>query len=285
MLNPALRIVRRPISCAMRPVCAVLLLSLLSLLLILESTPSHAVIGGERMKLSMALTQYVVAITYKDENGESKHCTGGIIGSHIVLTAAHCVPKDQSTMGVVVGETIFHDKAVAVLPVATVRIHPLYEKSRTEFDNPYDLAVIKTRDPLPPHSRHLQLADRYFPVSLISKVYVIGYGVSGFDKKGQSINTGTLNAAIVTRAGDDDDEKMFRLDQTKGTGICVGDSGGPMLVQNAHGFIIMGLATTVFNAYDNKGPGVCSGRANHVSASYFRHWIMKQAFELMQVNR
>jgi len=278
-----LRIKLRP----MRPVCAILLLLLL---LTLESTPSHAVVGGERMKLSMALTQYVVAITYKDENGESKQCTGGILGSHIVLTAAHCVPKDQSTMRVVVGETIFHDKAVAVLSVATVSIHPLYEKSIVRvdnglLDNAYDLAVIKTRDPLPPRSRHLQLADRYFPVSLISKVYVIGYGVSGFDKKGQRINSGTLNAAIVSRAGSDDGEKLFHLDQTKGTGMCIGDSGGPMVVQNAQGMIIMGVAATVFNADDNKGPGLCSGRAVYISVSYFRHWIMKQAFEMMQVYR
>jgi secreted trypsin-like serine protease len=268
-----LRVKRRPF--------AVLLLVLLSAV---WGAPSYAVIGGERMKNSMMMTRFVVAITYNNDKGEFKACTGGIIGQQMILTAAHCVPKDLSSMRVVVGETQSHNEALAVTPVAAARIHPLYEAHVNDWDNAYDLAVIKTRDPLPARTRHLQLAASYFPVSLIPSVYIIGYGVTGFNKKGEAINEGTLNAAIAKRADRNDDEKFVRLNQREGTGACVGDSGGPMVVENKEGFIVMGVASTVFNG-DLPRSQLCSGDATHISVSFFRHWIMKQSFELMQVLR
>ncbi|MBS0533641.1 MAG: trypsin-like serine protease [Proteobacteria bacterium] len=248
------------------------------------NAPSHAVIGGVRMKMSAKLTRYVVAISYKNENGDKKVCTGGIIGPQIVLTAAHCIPKDISTMRVIFGDTQFEEDAVAVTPVVAVRIHPLYEDRRNDWDNAYDLAVIKTRNPLPAIARHLQLAAKYYPLTQIPTVYVIGYGATGFDKKGQTIMAGELNSAIVKRAGSDEDEKFVRLNQREGTGVCVGDSGGPMVAENRDGFIVFGVASTVFNG-DQPRSQLCSGDATHVSVSYFKHWIMKQAFEMMQVWR
>lgn len=248
------------------------------------SAPSHAVIGGERMRKSMFLTRYVVAITYKDDKGVDRICAGGIIGPQIVVTAAHCVPGDRSSMRVVVNDSQSHDDAIAVLPVVAARIHPLYEQSIRHFYNAYDLAVIKTRDPLPARSRHLQLAHQNYPISQIPTVYVIGYGITGFDKKGQMKNPGTLNSAAVERL-DEDDEKFVRLDQRHGTGACVGDSGGPMVVANANGYIVMAVASTVFNEKDASQTSLCSGNSTYVSVAYFKHWIMKQSFELMQVYR
>ncbi|HWK95277.1 MAG TPA: S1 family peptidase [Pseudolabrys sp.] len=258
---------------------------LLVLLSAIGSAPSHAVVGGERMRNTMFLTRYIVAITYNNDEGAFKACTGGIIGPQIVVTAAHCVPKDISSMRVVINDTQFQDDAIAVLPVAAARIHPLYEQSKRDFDNAYDLAVIKTRGPLPGRSLHLQVAGRNFPIEQIPTVYVIGYGVTGFDKKGQPINNGLLYSAVVERLGGEDDDKFIRLDQKKGTGACIGDSGGPMVVENAGGYIIMGVASTVFNEADSSRKSLCSGKSTFISAAYFRHWIRKQAFELMQVYR
>jgi len=257
---------------------------LLSLLLAPGSSPSHAVVGGERMKYSMMMTRYVVGITYTGPDGRAKQCTGGIIGPQTVLTAAHCVSKNLSTMHVVVGDIIFHKDAVAAIPVVAARIHPKYEQSLNDWDNAYDLAVIKTRDPLPASSRHLQLAAANFPIKQIPSVYVIGFGITGWNKKGEAINDGTVNAAIAKRLDGDADDKFIKLDQKSGVGVCIGDSGGPMVVENADGFIVMGVASTVYNG-DEKTSRLCSGNATYISAYYFRSWIMKQSFELMQLMR
>ena len=112
--------------------CALLLV----LLSAMWSLPSYAVVGGERMRNSMMLTRYVVAITYDDDKGTLKACAGGIIGSQTVVTAAHCVPKDRSSMRVVINDSQSHDNAIAVLPVVAARIHPLYEQSMRDSSAP-----------------------------------------------------------------------------------------------------------------------------------------------------
>jgi len=257
--------------------------SLLVLLSAIWCAPSYAVVGGERMRMSYNLTRYVVGIRYDDEQGKPKICTGGVIGTHLVLTAAHCVPKNLSSMKIVIGDTLDMARAVAVLGVTAARVHKDYEKSEQarEFYNGYDLAVVRTKDPLPAITRHLQLAAAYFPYTHIPTVYIIGYGMT--DKFGKRVNEEVLNSAIARRPDDHIDERLIEIDQTKGTGVCKGDSGGPMVVENDHGFIVMGVSSTVFNA-EERG-ALCSGVGTFISVSHYRHWIMKQSFELMQVYR
>jgi len=246
------------------------------------SAPSHAVVGGERIRMSMMISHYVVGIKFEGTDGKLKICAGGIIGPQMVLTAAHCVPKNLKSMRIIVGDSLDESRAVAVLPVTAARVHPQYQSAEDvlAFHNDYDIAVVRTKDPLPNATRHLQLALSYYTIDFLPTVYVIGYGLT--DKDGKKTSSEFLMSAVGKRHADDTDERRVRIDQTSGAGVCKGDSGGPMVVENANGWIIMGVAATVHNATD--GP-LCNGDSYFISVSNMKHWIMKQSFELMQVYR
>jgi len=249
------------------------------------AAPSHAVIGGEELAMRHFITKYVVGIRYEDDKGAKKICAGAIIGSHIVVTAAHCTSKTLASMSVVFGDSMRPDRVAAQLAVASVRVHENFEKSRDLIPNPYDIAVIRTKTPLPAAARHQQLAAGFFPISQIPTVYVVGYGAISVGRDGKAVGQGQLYSAIAHRTTkpEYDEKLMIAIDQSKGTGICLGDGGAPMVVENKDGFILMGIASTIFEAED--AGNMCGGVTTFVNVHEFQEWIIQQAFELMQVYR
>ncbi|MBS0533642.1 MAG: trypsin-like serine protease [Proteobacteria bacterium] len=262
---------------------------LLSLLCLFPAKPSRAVIGGEELAMRHYVTKYVVGIRYEDDKGEKKICGGSIIGSHLILTAAHCISRGEtesiglSKTSVVFGDSMRPDRALAELAVSRASHHQDYEKSKSLRYNPYDVAVIRTKDPLPAAARHFQLAASYFPVSQIPTVYVLGYGAISVGRDGKPVGQGQLYSAIAHRAADHEDDRLIVVDQSKGTGICTGDDGGPMVVENDQGYILMGIASTVSNKADEKDK--CAGTGIFLNVHALQEWIIQQAFELMQVDK
>ncbi|MFN7729064.1 MAG: S1 family peptidase [Bdellovibrio sp.] len=244
----------------------------------------QGVFGGTRMTPEMALTRYVAGLRYRLDDGGMGSCTAALINEQTLLTAAHCVPKDKASMKIYFTtsmEDVANVPAKNIRRVSDVIVHEKYEEAKGDLTraNPFDIAVLRIESSAPSHYRHLQLATENFPISQISKAYVVGYGFESYDSKTRLV-TGdqALKSAIVERK-EVGDPNFLMLNQTKGTGICVGDSGGPMIVQNAAGFIIMGTASTVHNGTNF---ATCRGDSVYISVASMRNWIIQSAFEMSQ---
>ena len=166
--------------------------------------------------------------------GPVSHCSGTVIGSHAVLTAAHCVSGNPIEVSIVPG-------GAPEIPAQSFAVHPEYVPS----PYPLDIAVITTSLPVGRRTIPLLLsrAGRVGETAVLA-----GWGVE------QVGGSGVLRAgvAVVDFVGETFMTTRFANSETA---TCGGDSGGPLLLSESGEWILAGVtATGVFNPGTNAPP-------------------------------
>jgi len=165
-----------------------------------ESQVRANIVGGS----PEVVTDGVVAVGF----GIEPHCSGAVISPHVVVTAAHCIPREVDGFVVVAGWDL-GAPSVSV-PVHVAIAHPGYDG----HDN--DLGLIAMQDPLPVPP--LALATRA-PVAG-DEVTIVGFG------RDDAGNAGAKRAGTATIAS----VAATTLDLAAApASTCDGDSGGPTL--------------------------------------------------------
>ncbi len=201
-----------------------------------------AIVGGTR---STGMTSTVMVVAYPTNESTFYTCTGVVLASHVVLTAAHCVDHPGFVFGVFTGDdpTPFTASATTLkthlMPVTATHIEPDYS---TVSPFVADIAVVLTVDPIP-------VMPAAFQRGLLTSAAtgmpatIIGYG---------QITPGTNNYAryeTTTVIGALEADTVIVGDDTKHG--CLGDSGGPAF-----------LDTTVIGI-DSYGPPNCTGASHY----------------------
>ena len=212
-----------------------------------DEASNSNIIGGVSSSLSYEKQNGIVGLLRitQDSSGQQSTaiCTGSLIQKNIVVTAAHCITLQPGQQ--LVGALIFFGTDLDAImsemdrrDLSHVRVidkairHEAYLRG-TGTNN--DIALVRIKDAAPSDFQLAQLAPASMARTLRkgSLVTLAGFGVSSYsvDPKTQQAQgsgegllrqIGGISVLSITPAAQE-----ITLDQSKGSGACHGDSGGP----------------------------------------------------------
>lgn len=216
---------------------------------------AQAILLGATSRDPNGLRRSVVSI----ENSLGELCSGALIASDLVLTAAHCVIERASYRVSVVNRAFRPQR----FRVAAMAVHPTFVAGTTPRTQPgVDLAILRLEAPVNADFLPLDptLAGR---IDIGDEVTIAGYGVLTERRKQTArtlrqtnlVSLGPIEVAnrvliVVDRN---------RLAETSGAGACRGDSGGPILAAARDSYLLYGIVSWSSGAMRSSQPSACGG--------------------------
>lgn len=215
-------------------------------------------LGGQAASPDGGLASHLVMVLSKQGN---KHgaCTGTIITSEIILTAAHCVAGNRQ-----VAVAYKEDGSHVLQRVMARAVNPGFSpKARVSID----LALIRLDSPLPARFRPMVLESDDSAHQVGVRRTIAGFGLAA-DR--DEASAGVLRSAKVTvlprlyprflRLGYSTDADLSDF------AVCTGDSGGPVL----DGSTVVGV---VYGREKFGNAQTCGTTAQAVRVAPHRAWI------------
>ncbi|EKF9791471.1 trypsin-like serine protease [Vibrio cholerae] len=250
-----------------------------------ESGVSSRIIGGEQAPEGE--WPYMVALTAR--NSSHVFCGGSYLGGRYVLTAAHCVDKEDPAKGdVLLGAFDMNDLSTAErIHVKQIYVHNAYITA--EMGN--DIAVLELeRDPSPRTAVEISDSSDFNELKKDSPMMVIGFGNRkevGGEKSDPATILHQVQVPFVPlpeckTKGSDLDAKGDYSNLTSnafcagsfGKDSCSGDSGGPIFFESNNGRKQMGVVSWGDGCGRANSPGV------YTNLSVFNDWLDDQQLGL-----
>jgi trypsin len=196
----------------------------------------QGIVGGQ----TVSPTEYPSVVALEDSPG-NWFCTGTLIASDWVLTAAHCVADGPATgLNVRFDDPDVNDAAGGIV-VAVSEVHANPEFDWEAWDNDIALLRLATpvtdRAPTPIHRDAIPFA---------TQVIDVGYGVAdnndgggGLLRSVEKVTADCAGANDPTVSGD----VLICMDASDGRGSCFGDSGGPTFARINGALVVAGVTS------------------------------------------
>lgn len=190
-------------------------------------------------------------------------CTGTVIASTWVLTAAHCFDDGGTQATVWIG---FDDIADLDEGVASQRVitHPDYDADTWEAD----IALIELSSATETPPQALSVSGAASPIG--SSAVITGWGLQSNNPDVESDNLRRGEVTVVDCEGNIDPAlaDIFVCAGSDTQDVCQGDSGGPLLAVTSSGLVQVGLVSHG-EACDQNSSLV----GIYTSISHYRAWI------------
>lgn len=233
--------------------------------LFVSATPAFAIVGGG-VPTTDGIGRTVVTVV----GSRGNFCSGAMIASDIVLTAAHCVPSGASY------KIVEYDaqRTPQLRDVATVAVHPKFSlQSMQGHRATADVAMLKLSAAV--MGRQVAtLGVPRTPITPSSRFTVAGIGVT---IRGDGKSGGIVRAANLTTTGQPGNLQIRLVDpltggKQPGIGACTGDSGGPVFEDQQGRAVLVGVMS--WSTGPNMTAG-CGGLTGVTPLSLYRDWIVQ----------
>ena len=198
------------------------------------------------------------------------HCSASRIADNWLVTAAHCVAEDYDRIFLKVGSDTLSSPDIRKVPVDLAICHGDYTAHSSGYRNDVALLHVSddellTLDSVPVIS--WGQTTQPFTTSTFLTARVGGWGLI-------NVEAGELADHLQKMELDVFDIKpgLIRLSSRPGRGPCIGDSGGPLIVEDAGRPVLMGVLSTLSA---NPQGRICEGayNASYTNLEGYRSWI------------
>ncbi len=236
-----------------------------------------SIINGKSIENNDPLAKSVVAIVKgfhysKNEPQFFSHCTGVVLSADKILTAAHCaenIEKSRIVTGQDIKKSLKNEDSVYEIKKAYFQ--PDYKKTDTALVNNLDLAILELKRPITEISKREFSIDRADATNEL--LIIAGYGRASLNQSDmQSLE---LKKADYTDSKIVTNEGIIRIQEIEKTGLCTGDSGGPLFTQDKNNQLkLVGIAIAVekFKNAPQK-MNACYGQSVFLDLSLHIDWI------------
>jgi secreted trypsin-like serine protease len=258
----------------------ILLLSLTSIPSLRADSVGTEIIGGTPVTADESVAKSTVLLT--DGN---YICTGSILDSDIVVTAAHCISSPAENIRVVFSLSLdssgisgFAEKPVGQVIAAVA--HPGWEGENSYGVDQHDIGLIRFSGGLPQGYQPAALlsAQESQQLSKGTEVILAGYGITNAQTQE---GAGVLREVSVNIKGQLGKTEVV-LDQHQGKGACHGDSGGPAFVNENGQLLLWGITN---RGYPDNAPDDCRHFSVYTRIQAYADWINTTVTQLRNQQR
>ncbi len=228
------------------------------------------ILGGEVVQPSDIVANSTVALKYIEGNRAYPMCTGTLISPNLVLTASHCL-RGMNKNALRIGFSLDVKNQLDVetmYEVADFVTHPKYGSS----GRLNDVALIALAKPAPAPYKPVGIISDKYKLTVGMPMLLAGYGVTN-DMTGA--DTEALRKVTVPMAKILDADAILVTDQTKASGACNGDSGGPAYLEKDGILYVYGITRG-----PHDGAPDCHHFGEYTYASKFETFILETAAKL-----
>jgi len=282
-----------------------------------DTKDTNQIIGGTLVKDSDALAKSLVGLYIKNrETGSEEYCTGALLTQNLVVTAAHCASDLDGKVDIyVIFKTNIEKYSKQDVRAVDLKVIARTWGTKTKADdvNTGDIALLHYKGSTPAGfvSSTLMSDDRSLTSG--SKLTVAGYGASQVNKRPIDVNTypdiiGAIqegrvlcennielkNCFEITIKGDGDlrqatvtvKELIYSIselsvNQTHGSGVCHGDSGGPAYALRGGRYYLVGITSRTLNDPFTE----CNQQAVFTSIPYYLNWLKAAGASLIAASK